>query len=163
MSKAALPKGGVTLDYSALALELGNATYSGLSDQAAADIINAKTIVQPLSVALSDVRGTLYTRGKWGAVVKSANAARANADSSDAAIACQILYDAATAGGTLAMGDSAVSAQATKDLTAMVEASVLVPDDVTAILAIAEQTVPWAPMVLGSMASDYDVGVARAV
>ncbi|MFC0384319.1 hypothetical protein [Muricoccus vinaceus] len=56
------------MDYDLLRAELASPAYDGLSDQAVADALNARTIPVAVDVPTSDARGLLLGTGEWGAL-----------------------------------------------------------------------------------------------
>jgi hypothetical protein len=127
-------------------------TPSGVTGTALADAmtpaeklaaINGWTVAATIDVPATTVRGMLYALGKWGAVAQKANAARANADTSEAALACQNLYDLANTGEIVPMTNPAIAAQIGVDLAAMVAANVIDAPAQAAVLSLAASAQKW--------------------
>lgn len=99
---------------------------------------------QTVSVAVlgSSIRGMMYALGKWPGIAAKANAARANADSTPVALACQTLYDLASSDQSVPMDMPAIAAQVTKDLLLMVNANLLSAQDEAMVLGLGSKSVP---------------------
>lgn len=136
-----------------------------LTEQELVDIIKAKALVDVnfanllaadehglLALALplqtiaipvqgSSIRGMMYALGKWPGIASRSNAARANADSSPVALACQTLYDLASADQSVPMDMPAIAAQVNRDLSLMVTAGLLTTQDEAMVLSLGSKSV----------------------
>ena len=92
------------------------------------------------SVEASVVRGAMYAMGVWPAIAAKANAARANADSTPVALACQTLYDLAASNQTIPMDQPPINYRVTADLDLMVAGGLMAAQHKGVVLALA--TVP---------------------
>jgi len=115
----------------------------GTTAQQIYDDITTANITSPIDVEGKAIRGTLYARGSWDAVVKKANAAAAGQDTSDVAIACQNLVVACNANDTFAMTAAPIAAKLTADINSLETAGILSADDVAAVLALAVKAEKW--------------------
>jgi hypothetical protein len=98
------------------------------------DDITAKTINHAVDVNSRDVRAALYARGAWAPIVKKANAAISGQDTSDVAVACQMLVDIANADNETADDKSRPLLQRCQTISQrLVNASVITADDASAV------------------------------
>lgn len=97
---------------------------------------------RPGPVSAATVRGLLYALGRWSGIARRANAARANADSSDVALACQTLHDLSVADQPIPMDNPAIAAAVTADLDLMVGAGLLTAGEKVMVLALGQQPAP---------------------
>ena len=89
------------------------------------------------SVEASVVRGAMYAMGVWPSLAAKANAARANADSSPVALACQTLYDLAASNQTIPMDQPAINYRVTADLDLMVAGGLMAEPHKSVVLGLA--------------------------
>jgi hypothetical protein len=120
-------------------------TYAAGTDAATilADLTSPADSVD-IDVPASRVQGLLYARGKWAAVVVKANAARAGTDTSDAAIACQLIKDLVDSGQTISMSNAAIAQRITADVQTLIVAGLLDAEDASAVLLLASHRPSWA-------------------
>lgn len=121
------------------------ATLASRDEVAIASALN-ETRVKKTDVSAATVRGLLYAFGKWGGIVAKANAARANADVSQVALACQTLYDLAASDQPIPMGNPAIEARVTADLALMVADGLMaqpVADAVLGLGVISDSVTPF--------------------
>lgn len=110
-------------------------------DYSIAQLVNVGRVAAgPVSAAT--VRGLMYAMGAWAGIVARANAARANADASPVALACQTLYDLSVAGHLIPMDTPAIAARVSQDLDLMVDAGLLTAQQKAAVLSLASTPNP---------------------
>jgi len=120
----------------ALIDELRKPEYAGLSDQEAADVVNAKTVTirQPVDAAI--LRKTLAIRGRWGGLQRVAN----NFESPDPPYQqARTLIDMITAGDAINADEPAVADGA----PILVQHGLLDASDLQAMSALANKIVSW--------------------
>lgn len=118
-------------------------TIASRDTQAIAEELNVgRTGV--VDVPASMVRGYLYALGCLAGITAKANAARANADSSQVALACQALYDLSIADQPVPMSNPVIAGRVAADLQLMVDADppLLTSQQMAMVLALATQPDP---------------------
>lgn len=132
------------MDLAALKSEIALSEYNGLSDAEIASAIMVKSFSITVDTPAASVQGTLYVRGKWSNIVKRANAARANVDTTAAGLAAQSLYDMVQRQGVFVMTIIPVADQVAADLDTLVTAGDIIQDDKKAVLNLATMSITGA-------------------
>jgi len=120
----------------ALIDELRKPEYQGLSDQDAADAINAKTVQQVAPVEAQAIRLTLASRGRLAAIKRIGDNTAAPEPPYDACATLMALLDA---GDLIDLQNPAVDASS----QVLIQHNLLTQDDADAIAALAVQEVRW--------------------
>ena len=120
----------------ALIDELRKPEYQGLSDQQAADAINAKTVEQVRPVEAQAIRLTLASRGRLAAIMRIGDDTAAPEPPYNACATLMALLDA---GDSIDLQNPAVEASS----QVLIQHNLVTQDDVDAIAALAVQTVYW--------------------
>jgi len=141
----------------ALIEELKKPEYAGLTDQQAADAVNAKTVTirQPVDAAI--LRKTLAIRGRWGGLQRVAN----NFESPDPPYQqARTLIDMITAGDGINADEPAVADGA----PILVQHGLLDASDLQAMSALANKTLRWVDTVgIGEVGIGYVINARRAI
>ena len=141
----------------ALIDELKQPQYAGLTDQQAADAVNAKTVQQSAPVAAQQIRLTLASRGKLAAIKRIGDNTAAPEPPYDA---CATLMALLEAGDTIDIQNAAVSAAS----AILIQHNLLTQADADAIAALAVKTVPWVDTVgIGEVGIGYVMNARRAI
>jgi len=137
--------------------ELQKPEYSGLSDQEAADAINAKTATIRRPVPAQQIRLTLASRGKLAAIKRIGDNTAAPEPPYDA---CATLMALLEAGDTIDLQNAAVSTAS----AILIQHNLLTQEDATAIAALGVRTVPWVDTVdIGEVGIGYVINARRAI
>ena len=141
----------------ALIDELKQPQYATMSDQQAADAVNAKTVTirQPVDAAI--LRKTLAIRGRWGGLQRVAN----NFESPDPPYQqARTLIDMITAGDGINADEPAVADGA----PILVQHGLLDASDLQAMSALANKTLRWVDTVgIGEVGIGYVINARRAI
>jgi len=141
----------------ALIEELKKPEYAGLTDQQAADAVNAKTVTirQPVDAAI--LRKTLAIRGRWGGLQRVAN----NFESPDPPYQqARTLIDMITAGDGINADEPAVADGA----PILVQHGLLDASDLQAMSALANKTLRWVDVEgIGEVGIGYVINARRAI
>jgi len=141
----------------ALIDELKQPQYATMSDQEAADAVNAKvvTIRQPVDAAI--LRKTLAIRGRWGGLQRVAN----NFESPDPPYQqARTLIDMITAGDGINADEPAVADGA----PILVQHGLLDASDLQAMSALANKTLRWVDVEgIGEVGIGYVINARRAI
>ena len=141
----------------ALIEELKKPEYAGLTDQQAADAVNAKTVTirQPVDAAI--LRKTLAIRGRWGGLQRVAN----NFESPDPPYQqARTLIDMITAGDGINADEPAVADGA----PILVQHGLLDASDLQAMSALANKTLRWVDVEgIGEAGIGYVRNARRAI
>ena len=141
----------------ALIDELRKPEYAGLTDQQAADAVNAKTVQQSAPVAAQQIRLTLASRGKLAAIKRIGDNTAAPEPPYDACATLMALLDA---GDTIDLQNAAVSAAS----AILIQHNLLTQADADAIAALAVKTVPWVEVQgIGEVGIGYVINARRAI
>ena len=141
----------------ALIDELRKPEYVGLTDQQAADAVNAKTVQQSAPVAAQQIRLTLASRGKLAAIKRIGDNTAAPEPPYDACATLMALLDA---GDTIDLQNPAVSAAS----AILIQHNLLTQADADAIAALAVKTVPWVDVEgIGEVGIGYVINARRAI
>ena len=120
----------------ALIEELRKPEYQGLSDAAAADAINAKTVQQVRPVEAQQIRLTLASRGRLAAIKRIGENTAAPEPPYDACATLMTLLDA---GDVIDLQNAAVAAAS----QVLIQHNLLTQEDADAIALLAVETVRW--------------------
>jgi len=141
----------------ALIDELKQPQYATMSDQEAADAVNAKTVQQSEPVAAQQIRLTLASRGKLAAIKRIGDNTAAPEPPYDACATLMALLDA---GDTIDLQNAAVSAAS----AILIQHNLLTQADADAIAALAVKTVPWVDVQgIGEAGIGYVINARRAI
>jgi hypothetical protein len=141
----------------ALIDELKQPQYAGLTDQQAADAVNAKTVQQSAPVPAQQIRLTLASRGKLAAIKRIGDNTAAPEPPYDA---CATLMALLEADDTIDIQNAAVSAAS----AILIQHNLLTQADADAIAALAVKTVPWVDTVdIGEVGIGYVRNARRAI
>jgi hypothetical protein len=145
------------MNESALIEELRKPEYAGLTDQQAADAVNAKTVQQSAPVPAQQIRLTLASRGKLAAIKRIGDNTAAPEPPYDACATLMALLDA---GDTIDLQNAAVSAAS----EILIQHNLLTQADADAIAALAVKTVPWVDVEgIGEVGIGYVYNARRAI
>jgi hypothetical protein len=145
------------MNESALIEELRKPEYAGLTDQQAADAVNAKTVQQSAPVAAQQIRLTLASRGKLAAIKRIGDNTAAPEPPYDACATLMALLDA---GDTIDLQNAAVSAAS----AILIQHNLLTQADADAIAALAVKTVPWVDVEgIGEVGIGFVINARRAI
>ena len=120
----------------ALIDELKQPQYQTMTDQQAADAINAKTVQQVTKVEAQAIRLTLASRGRLAAIKRIGDNTAAPEPPYDACATLMALLDA---GDSIDLQNPAVSASS----QVLIQHNLLTQEDADAIAALAVQVVRW--------------------
>ena len=120
----------------ALIDELKKPQYQGLTDQQAADAINAKTVQQVTKVEAQAIRLALASRGRLAAIKRIGDNTAAPEPPYDACATLMALLDA---GDSIDLQNPAVAASS----QVLIQHNLLTQADADAIAALAVQTIRW--------------------
>ena len=141
----------------ALIDELKQPQYATMSDQQAADAVNAKTVTirQPVDAAI--LRKTLAIRGRWGGLQRVAN----NFESPDPPYQqARTLIDMITAGDEINADEPAVADGA----PILVQHGLLDASDLQAMSALANKTLRWVDVEgIGEVGIGYVINARKAI
>jgi hypothetical protein len=141
----------------ALIDELKQPQYAGLTDQQAADAVNAKTVQQSAPVPAQQIRLTLASRGKLAAIKRIGDNTAAPEPPYDA---CATLMALLEADDTIDIQNAAVSAAS----AILIQHNLLTQADADAIAALAVKTVPWVDTVdIGEVGIGYVYNARKAI
>ena len=141
----------------ALIEELKQPQYATMSDQQAADEVNAKVVQQSAPVPAQQIRLTLASRGKLAAIKRIGDNTAAPEPPYDA---CATLMALLEAGDTIDLQNAAVSAAS----AILIQHNLLTQADADAIAALAVKTVPWVDAVgIGEVGIGYVINARRAI
>jgi len=140
-------------DYAALAAELAKPAYAGLSDAAAADLLNAP-IVEPTGqrVPIVEIQRVAFDRGKLLGILQAAQSG------TPAAVAAAYLFSSAKFESV-----DITNPQFTGQVAALKTASLIDDGDIAAIQALATRTTSTAIRVFGVPVGAADVTRARSL
>ncbi|MFO0201718.1 MAG: hypothetical protein ACK528_01160 [Alphaproteobacteria bacterium] len=145
------------MNESALIEELRKPEYAGLTDQQAADAVNAKTVQQSAPVAAQQIRLTLASRGKLAAIKRIGDNTAAPEPPYDACATLMALLDA---GDTIDLQNAAVSAAS----AILIQHNLLTQADADAVAALAVKTVPWVDVEgIGEVGIGFVINARRAI
>jgi hypothetical protein len=141
----------------ALIDELKQPQYATMSDQEAADAVNAKTVQQSAPVPAQQIRLTLASRGKLAAIKRIGDNTAAPEPPYDACATLMALLDA---GDTIDLQNAAVSAAS----AILIQHNLLTQADADAIAALAVKTVPWVDVQgIGEVGIGFVINARRAI
>jgi hypothetical protein len=141
----------------ALIDELRKPEYATMSDQEAADTVNAKVVQQSAPVPAQQIRLTLASRGKLAAIKRIGDNTAAPEPPYDA---CATLMALLEAGDTIDLQNAAVSAAS----AILIQHNLLTQADADAIAALAVKTVPWVDTVgIGEVGIGYVMNARKAI
>lgn len=153
------------MNYSAIKAELALPSYAGMTDQQAADALNAQNIAIKVDVPSSVVRGTLYATGAWRKIVSLSLDGKSGDAVHDAAlVAAKQLIEFCATDDPFGTSAPAILSEVTTDLAALVTATTITPDDQTAVLALTDSKISRADQLnLGEPVLAEHVAKARAL
>jgi hypothetical protein len=141
----------------ALIDELRKPEYTGLTDQQAADAVNAKTVQQVAPVPAQQIRLTLASRGKLAAIKRIGDNTAAPEPPYDACATLMALLDA---GDIIDLRNPAVSTTS----ATLIQHNLLTQEDADAIAALAVQVVPWVDVEgIGEVGIGYVINARKAI
>jgi hypothetical protein len=141
----------------ALIDELRKPEYTGLTDQQAADAVNAKTVQQVAPVPAQQIRLTLASRGKLAAIKRIGDNTAAPEPPYDACATLMALLDA---GDIIDLRNPAVSTTS----ATLIQHNLLTQEDADAIAALAVQVVPWVDAEgIGEVGIGYVINARKAI
>ena len=141
----------------ALIDELKQPQYQTMSDQQAADAINAKTVQQVTKVAAQAIRLTLASRGRLAAIKRIGDNTAAPEPPYDACATLMALLDA---GDAIDLQNPAVATSS----QVLIQHNLLTQADADAIAALAVQTVRWVDSEgIGECGIGYIINARKAI
>lgn len=160
------------MDLAKLAAELsadpGSAGYATMTDQQAADSLNALTVAAQVDVPVATVMNTLLLRGVWANIELLARDSRTSVEAHDNALAAAIgliRLCASTPEGMVQMSDATTNAVVKAELAALIAGGAIATADSDAVLALADGKISRAQSVgvvpRGAAITHLDVAKAR--
>ena len=141
----------------ALIDELKQPQYQTMSDQEAADAINAKTVQQVVKVEAQQIRLTLASRGRLAAIKRIGDNTAAPEPPYDACATLMALLDA---GDSIDLQNPAVSASS----QVLIQHNLLTQADADAIAALAVQVISWVDAEgIGECGIGYIINARKAI
>jgi hypothetical protein len=153
-------------DYADLKAELALPAYGGMTDQQAADALNAVNIAVTVDAQVRDVLSTLIVRPAWPKIEllsREAPNQDATHDTALAAAVALVRLVETFKDGIVEMTNPTVAAMVEGQLDAFVAAGVMAADDKAAVLALSSATVSRASQIGWAGVTDLDVAKARAL
>jgi hypothetical protein len=141
----------------ALIDELRKPEYQGLTDQQAADAINAKTVQQIAPVEAQAIRLTLASRGRLAAIKRIGDNTAAPEPPYDACATLMALLDA---GDSIDLQNPAVEASS----QVLIQHNLLTQEDADAIALLEVQVVRWVDAEgIGECGIGYIINARKAI